>query len=111
MQQTLRQELEREFLSRMSHELRTPLSAILGLAQALSPKENESAGHILKEGRHLLKLIDEVLGLARSEADRLAVSPEPGPVRDIVREALGRVRPLAAEQHARRDDGERDASE
>src|SRR5437660_8649196 len=75
IQQTLRQELEREFLSRMSHELRTPLSAILGLAQALSPKENESAGHILKEGRHLLKLIDEVLGLAHSGAGRLAVSP------------------------------------
>ncbi|HEX9246215.1 MAG TPA: hypothetical protein VGA35_08635 [bacterium] len=42
---------------------------------------------------------------AHSGAGRLVVSPEPGPVRDIVRKALDRVRPLAAEQRVRRDDG------
>ena len=99
-----------EFLSRMSHELRTPLNAILGFAQvlemdSLNPEQRESVGYIVKGGRHLLRLIDEVLDIARIEAGRLAISPEPVPVRDIVREALDLVKPLAAERHVRLLDG------
>jgi len=99
-----------EFLSRMSHELRTPLNSILGFAQvlemdSLSPEQCESVGYIVKGGRHLLRLIDEVLDIARIEAGRLAISPEPVPVRDIVREALDLVKPLAAERHVRLLDG------
>ena len=95
-----------EFLSRMSHELRTPLNAILGFAQvlemdSLSPEQGESVGYIVKGGRHLLRLIDEVLDIARIEAGRLAISPEPVPVREIVGEALDLVKPLAAERHIR----------
>ena len=59
-----------EFLSRMSHELRTPLNAILGFAQlldldALSPLQHDNVAQILKAGRHLLDLINEVLDLTR----------------------------------------------
>ena len=55
-----------EFLSRMSHELRTPLNAILGFAQLLemdelSPEQRESTGQIIRGGRRLLELIDEIL--------------------------------------------------
>src|SRR6202521_5649848 len=55
-----------EFLSRMSHELRTPLNAILGFAQLLNmarlPEHHQdSVEQILKGGRHLLSLINEVL--------------------------------------------------
>ncbi len=62
-----------EFLSRMSHELRTPLNAILGFSQlleldTLSPTQAESIDHISRAGKHLLKLINEVLDLARLEA-------------------------------------------
>ncbi len=90
-----------EFLSRMSHELRTPLNAILGFGQllemdSLSPEQRESVGHILKGGRHLLELINEVLDIARVEAGRLAMSPEPVPVRQLVRESLDLIAPLAA---------------
>ncbi len=93
-----------EFLSRMSHELRTPLNSILGFAQvlemdSLGPEQCESVGYIVKGGRHLLRLIDEVLDIARIEAGRLAIPPEPVPVRDIVREALDLVTPIAAEGH------------
>src|SRR5438309_9907498 len=62
-----------EFLSRMSHELRTPLNAILGFAQLLElevrqPADRESVEQILKGGRHLLGLINEILEIARIES-------------------------------------------
>ncbi len=64
------------FLSRMSHELRTPLNAILGFGQLLelSPLGTQDAlslQYILKGGRHLLALIDEVLDLSRAESGDL----------------------------------------
>ncbi|MBI3976035.1 MAG: PAS domain S-box protein [Armatimonadetes bacterium] len=90
-----------EFLSRMSHELRTPLNAVLGFAQllemdSLSAEQHESVQHILKAGRHLLDLITEVLDIARIEAGRLAVSPEPLDAREVVEESLALIAPLAA---------------
>src|SRR5438874_9089568 len=71
-----------EFLSRMSHELRTPLNAILGFAQLLemdqlNPDQSECIQQIMKGGRHLLDLINEVLDIARIEAGRISLSPEP----------------------------------
>src|SRR3712207_8837823 len=55
-----------------SHELRTPLNAILGFAQILElddldPLQHDSVDQILKGGRHLLGLINEVLDLTRIE--------------------------------------------
>ena len=89
-----------EFLSRMSHELRTPLNAVLGFAQLLelddlSPDQRESVADILKAGRHLLDLIDEVLDITRIEAGRLSLSQEPVPVRDLILETLRLMRPVA----------------
>jgi len=95
-----------EFLSRMSHELRTPLNAILGFAQllemdSLSPEQRESVEHILKGGRHLLDLINEVLDIARIEEGRLAISVEPVSITEVVRESLDLVAPLAAAEDVR----------
>jgi PAS domain S-box-containing protein len=92
-----------DFLSRMSHELRTPLNAILGFAQILEleelgPQQRDSVGEILKGGRHLLDLINEVLDIARIETGRLGLSLEPVPVEEVVNESLGLVRPLAAQR-------------
>jgi PAS domain S-box-containing protein len=92
-----------EFLSRMSHELRTPLNAILGFGQLLeiedlSPDNRESVGHILKGGRHLLDLINEVLDLAGIEAGRLRLSPEPVGVSEVAREVLELLQPVAAQR-------------
>jgi len=91
-----------EFLSRMSHELRTPLNAILGFGQFLSRDElsqlqKESVEHILKGGRHLLGLIDEILDLARIEAGRTEVSIEPVSVLEVVQESFDLVRSLGEE--------------
>jgi PAS domain S-box-containing protein len=95
-----------EFLSRMSHELRTPLNSILGFAQVLqldhmSDDQNESVAQILKAGRHLLALIDEVLDISRIEAGGLTLSPEPIHVTELLREVIGLVQPLAARHMVR----------
>lgn len=89
-----------EFLSRMSHELRTPMNAIIGFAQLLdldplTPEQEESVGHILRGGQHLLGLINEVLDIARIEAGRLALSLEPVLLHEIVQESLDLATPLA----------------
>lgn len=90
-----------EFLSRMSHELRTPLNAVLGFAQVLemdplSDDQQASVAQILKGGRHLLNLINEVLDIARIEAGRLTLSPEPILLHEALDEAIDLVTPLAA---------------
>ena len=89
-----------EFLSRMSHELRTPLNAVLGFAQlleldSLEPSQRESVNHILKGGRHLLSLINEVLDIARIETGNFSLSPEPVAAKDVVGDVLDLMRPLA----------------
>ncbi|MEQ1602505.1 MAG: ATP-binding protein [Methylophilaceae bacterium] len=71
-----------DFLSSMSHELRTPMNAILGFAQmleydsALSTDQQDNVEEILKGGRHLLKLINEVLDLAKIESGHIDFSLE-----------------------------------
>ena len=95
-----------EFLSRMSHELRTPLNAILGFGQLLeleplTPHQFQSVEHILRGGRHLLGLIDEVLNIARIESGHLTLFPEPVDLGTLLRETLGLVRPLAVERGVR----------
>ena len=92
-----------EFLSRMSHELRTPLNAILGFGQILERQElsalgHEGVSHILKGGRHLLGLINEVLDIARVEAGGAELSLEPIALQDLVPEVLALVAPLAAQR-------------
>jgi PAS domain S-box-containing protein len=92
-----------EFLSRMSHELRTPLNAILGFGQLLerqNPTAHQRArvDHIMSAGRHLLNLINEVLDISRIEAGHLQLSVEPVGVRELLKEALDLMRPLAADR-------------
>ncbi len=92
-----------EFLSRMSHELRTPLNGIIGFSQllqieALAANQREFVEHVLKAGRHLLELIDEVLEISRIEAGHLRLSLEAVAVGETVRAALDIVRPLATNQ-------------
>ena len=80
-----------EFLSRVSHELRTPLHAILGYGQLLAqePLDDdaaESVDHILRGGRHLLALINEILDISRIESGTLSLSLETVRVSDVVAE-------------------------
>ncbi|MCU0568374.1 MAG: ATP-binding protein [Oculatellaceae cyanobacterium Prado106] len=72
-----------DFLANMSHELRTPLNGILGYAQILSrslslpEKERHGVNVIYQCGSHLLNLINDVLDLAKIEARKLELSPQP----------------------------------
>ena len=90
-----------EFLSRMSHELRTPLNAILGFGQVLEldgldADQQESVDHIMKGGRHLLGLVDEILDISRIEAGTMTISVEPVEVASALGDVLRLVGPLAA---------------
>jgi PAS domain S-box-containing protein len=98
-----------EFLSRMSHELRTPMNSILGFAQVLSraglsASHTKYLQHILKGGRHLLNLINEVLEISRIESGKQTLSLEPVHLATVLQEALGLVRPLAEQRRVELDD-------
>jgi len=91
-----------EFLSRMSHELRTPMNSILGFAQLMDMGElnlahKKGVNQILKNGKHLLELINEVLDISKIEAGQLTISPEPVEIFGIILETIDIVRHLAEE--------------
>jgi PAS domain S-box-containing protein len=95
-----------EFLSRMSHELRTPLAAVIGFGQllemaALDERQRKSVEQILKGGRHLLDLINELLDISRIESGSMAISIEPVEVGQIVEEALTLIEPIATARSIR----------
>ncbi len=89
-----------QFLSRMSHELRTPLNAVLGFGQLLSrqlagTEHAEAVSYVLKGGRHLLDLINDVLDISRIESGQMSLSLEPIRLATLVDETLRLLAPLA----------------
>ncbi len=95
-----------EFLSRMSHELRTPMNAILGFAQLLeldplSAEQKDGVTRMLKAGRHLLGLINEILDLSRIEAGRLSLKMDRVDAYDLMHAAVDLVRPLMEQRNIR----------
>ncbi|MBT5549894.1 MAG: hypothetical protein HOJ79_05380 [Nitrospina sp.] len=91
-----------EFLSRMSHELRTPMNAILGFTQLMemdieSPlvdHQREYVEHISFAGKHLLKLINEILELSNVESGNTKVFMEPVSLVEVVEDAIAISKPL-----------------
>ncbi len=85
-------QLKSEFLANMSHELRTPLNAIIGfsdllLTEGLGPLEEQQKEFleaILRNGRHLLGLINDVLDLSKIEAGRMELSLSTCDVRESI---------------------------
>ncbi len=96
-----------DFLASMSHELRTPMNAVLGFGQLLElalagrPAEQGFVQEILKGGRHLLALIDDILDLARVESGRVDLSNEPIVLDEVVAECLRLMQPLADRRRIR----------
>ena len=78
------------FLSNMSHELRTPLNAILGYTQLMAydpgrePKDRRQLDMILRAGEHLLGLINDVLSVARIEAQQQVLTTAPFDARRFI---------------------------
>lgn len=94
-----------EFLSRMSHELRTPMNSILGFAQLLEmnndlpESQRKGVKHIMNNGKHLLKLINEVLDMARIESGKISISIENIQIQETIKEAVDIVKPLIKERN------------
>ena len=94
------------FVSQMSHELRTPMNAIIGFSQLLQSDERhplpaEQRGYvdeILRGGRHLLNLINDVLDLRRVETGHLAIEHAPVAPAVLVEECIAMMQPLAQER-------------
>ncbi|MGQ9368237.1 ATP-binding protein [Azospirillum sp. ST 5-10] len=101
------------FLAHMSHELRTPLNAIIGFSDALrlgtfgdkTIRECDSyLADIGRSGRHLCALIDDILDLAKVEADELVLNEAPFVLADLVEEALRLVEQRAEGAGVRLED-------
>ena len=96
--------LKSEFLANMSHELRTPLNAVIGFADILRGSDNklpeakraEYLGHIAGSGRHLLRLINDVLDLSKVEAGKFELAPEPVHLPQLVHDVVAVLQPEAA---------------
>ncbi len=95
-----------EFLANMSHELRTPMNAILGFTEMLVDGLYGEMPEALKEpltdiqlnGRHLLRLINDVLDLSKIEAGRMQLALSEYSVREVVDIVQVSLRALAAEK-------------
>jgi signal transduction histidine kinase len=93
-----------QFLAGMSHELRTPLNAVLGYAQlltmdgGLSARQARGLDTIHKSGQHLLELINDILDLARIEAGRTELNPEPVKLGDFLQSVVNLMRVKADEK-------------
>jgi len=110
--QALNERLERatkaksEFLANMSHELRTPMNAILGFVEMILDEVYGDIPAHLKEpltdiqtnGKHLLRLINDVLDLSKIEAGRMELSLGEYSVQDIVDTVRASLQSLAAER-------------
>lgn len=96
-------QLKSEFLASMSHELRTPLHTIIGFAEllseglegSLSDKQLRFVNHILRDGRHLLDLINDILDLSKIEAGRLELNLEEFEWTEALKEVVGTIQPQA----------------
>jgi signal transduction histidine kinase len=92
-----------EFLTHISHELRTPLNAILGFSELLrnptigpfNEQQSRYLTHIQAGGKHLLAIINDLLDLAKVEAGKLELRPEPFVVDKALMAALADVQPMA----------------
>ena len=90
------EQMRSDFVSTVSHELRTPLTSIYGFAETLKrPDVDFSAAeretflrYIASESERLIRIVDDLLDVARLEAGTLDVTPEPTAVGQVVREAV-----------------------
>jgi signal transduction histidine kinase len=81
-----------EFVASMSHELRTPLNAVIGYSQmlledAVDEHDQQSVDDlekIHKAGKHLLRLVNEVLDLSKIEAGKMELVREEAPVAEFL---------------------------
>lgn len=93
-----------EFLANMSHEIRTPLTAVIGFAESLLDSSHsmeervDSIHRIIQAGKHLLRIINEILDLSKIEANRLEIEYIPFSPVDVLRDIYSLVKLQAMEK-------------
>jgi CheY-like chemotaxis protein len=96
----------------MSHELRTPLNAILGFSEALeegsfgelNPKQYNSILTIIKSGKHLLELINDILDISKIESGKLVLNLKQVNLQVLCHSSLDFVRPQAVSKKIQLND-------
>jgi signal transduction histidine kinase len=91
--------LKDEFVLTASHELRSPLTSVQGFAEllmlerdSLTPRQVETVEVILDDCRHLVRLLNDLLDLARSDAGRLAIRPQPTELAPLIDDVVRTMR-------------------
>lgn len=92
-------EQKTRFLATMSHELRTPMNAVIGFVDLLSEESSGSLndrqkrflGHVRTAGKHLLRIVENILDYSRIEAGRLQLELHEFEARPVVQEVLAGI--------------------
>jgi PAS domain S-box-containing protein len=98
--------LRRQFIATVTHELRTPMNAILGFSKLLMRqfqhqgqlRETDMLERIVRNGQHLLLLIEDILDFSKLQANRIELSPQVFDVNDLVSEIVEELNPLAEQK-------------
>ena len=100
------------FLATMSHELRTPLNAIIGFSELMTqealgplgnPRYREFMADVHSSGKHLLRLINDILDISKIEAGSATLDETRVSIRDLANECQRMIRPLADAKRIRLD--------
>lgn len=94
-------EAKSRFLATLGHEIRTPMTGVLGMAEllqgsALDARQRGQVEAIQRAGRHLLRLVNDALDLARIEAGKLSLEDAPFELRPLLAEVARLLQPLAS---------------
>ncbi|RKE86141.1 ATP-binding protein [Rhizobium sp. AG855] len=96
-----------DFLARVSHEIRTPLNAIIGFADMMAnehfgpvghPRYGEYAHDIVRSGRHVLDIVNDLLDISKIEAGEMELDFASVGLNDMVQAAVSIVQPQANSQ-------------
>ena len=95
-----------EFLAVLAHELRNPLGPIRNAVELLQHSgPEESAKHesahqtILRQTEHMVRLVDDLLDVARISQGKLALQKQPVELKTVIDSAIETARPMIESRH------------